>query len=270
MISSKAIIIALTALSVSLALITALLFVKNVELSSVRNFNDDQGDFIVQYVPVKNPDYQKYEVLFKQFQIVERNVEKWNKRFYLPVNITISVSECGVPNPHYDPINKKISMCYEAVRLLSNSLPTKSGSEDELTQDAYLTNYFILFHELGHSLVDVYQLPITGKEEDAVDQLAAILLIKSGDSGTKAVKAGSNFFKSQDSERYNRFELSDVHALDIQRFYNLVCLIYGSNTTDNSYLLDEDILPEDRAAGCEKEYERVINSWTVLLSPHMK
>lgn len=278
MTSNRIIIISLLSLSITLALTSALLVVKNIELSSqfsslkgqVTKLEKDQGDFIVQYVPVKNPDYKKYEVLFKQFHIVENNVEKWNNRFYLPVNITISVSECGASDPHYDPINKKIFMCYETVRLLSNSLPTKSRSENELTEDAYLTNYFILFHELGHSLVDVYQLPITGKEEDAVDQLAAIILINSSDNGIKAVKAASNFFKSHDPETYSRFELSDVHSLDIQRFYNLVCLIYGSNIQGNSYLLDEDILPEDRAAGCEKEYERVSTSWNILLSPHMK
>lgn len=34
----------------------------------------------------------------------------------------------------------------------------------------------MLFHELGHAFISLYDLPITGREEDAVDQFAAILL----------------------------------------------------------------------------------------------
>ena len=36
---------------------------------------------------------------------------------------------------------------------------------------------FILYHELGHALIDQLGLPVLGREEDAADNLASIMMI---------------------------------------------------------------------------------------------
>src|SRR4051812_6372549 len=36
---------------------------------------------------------------------------------------------------------------------------------------------FILYHELGHALIDLLGLPVLGHEEDAADNLASIMMI---------------------------------------------------------------------------------------------
>jgi Zn-dependent peptidase ImmA (M78 family) len=35
----------------------------------------------------------------------------------------------------------------------------------------------VFLHELGHALLDVLQIPILGREEDASDQLATYMLL---------------------------------------------------------------------------------------------
>jgi hypothetical protein len=42
----------------------------------------------------------------------------------------------------------------------------------------------------------------------------------------------------------------DEHALDRQRAYNVVCLVYGSDPTNVTDLADETKLPKDRRDSC--------------------
>ena len=63
-----------------------------------------------------------------------------------------------------------------------------------------------------------------------------------------------------------------MHSLDKQRFYNVICWVYGSNTKKYAELTKgkDPILPEGRAEGCEQEYERITKAWQTLLGPHLK
>jgi len=47
--------------------------------------------------------------------------------------------------------------------------------EKEIDAKVLQVGEFVFYHEMGHALVDAYQLPVLGKEEDAVDTLAAIV-----------------------------------------------------------------------------------------------
>ena len=45
----------------------------------------------------------------------------------------------------------------------------------------------IFFHELGHGLIDMLQLPVTGREEDVVDEFATMLLLYAREEGAEYV-----------------------------------------------------------------------------------
>jgi len=60
------------------------------------------------------------------------------------------------------------------------------------------------------------------------------------------------------------------HSLSEQRFYNILCLVYGSNPEKFNFLVEDGDLPEERAEICPSEYERKVNSWDTLLSPYWK
>ena len=87
---------------------------------------------------------------------------------------------------------------------------------------------FILMHEVGHALVDVLDLPITGREEDAVDQLAAMMLINTGDKGATAALNGVRAIQPGQNAIYDNSDFADEHSLGPQRLFNIACWIYGS------------------------------------------
>ena len=40
-------------------------------------------------------------------------------------------------------------------------------------------------HEMGHALIDLYDLPVLGKEEDAADSVATVFLTRAVGNGAE-------------------------------------------------------------------------------------
>jgi Putative metallopeptidase len=71
------------------------------------------------------------------------------------------------------------------------------------------------------------------KEEDAVDQLATLILIEGSEDGEKAVLDASiqylAEYQAQGKTPLTKEAFADEHSLNAQRFYNLLCRVYGHN-----------------------------------------
>nr|MBA4184350.1 hypothetical protein [Acidobacteriota bacterium] len=126
---------------------------------------------------------------------------------------------------------------------------------------------FAFLHEIGHALIDTYNLPITGNEEDAADRCSTFInLTELGEDGVNAVLATADAFAIESKGNApDKRNLADEHLLQEQRFYNSLCMIYGSNTEKYAYILNDNYLPKERAARCPSEYERTVDSWSDLL-----
>jgi hypothetical protein len=61
----------------------------------------------------------------------------------------------------------------------------------------------------------------------------------------------------------------DEHAFDGQRYYNILCLIYGSNTTKYAGFVESGNLPAARAGRCAEEYTKIRESFQTLIAPHL-
>ena len=183
----------------------------------------------------------------------------------------VVLGECETPNAFYDPTSRQIVMCYELIDEIALDLAEVAETEEELSLGIVHTLLFIFYHELGHALTDIHDLPITGREEDAVDQLSTIILIRVGEDGEEAVLDGASWFLLRaEKTDLDESAFADEHSLDAQRFYNLACLVYGNSPQTQSYIVEDGYLPEERAERCEAEYARISNSWDNLLSPYLK
>lgn len=125
---------------------------------------------------------------------------------------------------------------------------------------------FLLVHELAHLVLGEFQVPLLGPEEDAADYLAAAALIRGGQRDPAlAARNGGYLLAAADAQRmaWSRgTELGapvpywDTHALTIQRFYKIVCLLYGADPVTYADLPQRAGLPPARAAGCAAEFAR--------------
>src|SRR5690606_27845489 len=82
----------------------------------------------------------------------------------------------------YRPRETQVVLCYETLRTLYErglEQAALAGGGDGYALRYVLANVrFIVLHETGHALVHLLDLPVTGRQEDAVDQLAAILMLR--------------------------------------------------------------------------------------------
>jgi hypothetical protein len=233
----------------------------------------DAGDFVVRYEATENADYQELEGIFKETRLLEDTVHELNGVFALPSDVPVVLRECGEVNAFYDPETREISLCYELIEHFSEifmaDVQTDEEAEEAGTAVAGAT-MFTFFHEMGHALIDLYDLPVTGREEDAVDQLATMILLQGGDEGETAALDGANSFVSEEESELDDLTFWDEHSLDEQRFYNVVCWSYGNNPEGLQSLVDDETLPADRAERCPAEYARMSRSWDKLLDPYVK
>ena len=144
--------------------------------------------------------------------------------------------------------------------------------EDEATA-AFVANEVIatFYHELGHALIDVLQLPVLGKEEDAADHLSVILMndIWEEDAAAEILASDATAYALMAAQREAGGEepaYSDEHSLDLQRYYTVVCLFYGANPDARADLAQDLELPPERAERCPDEWESAAVSWDAVLA----
>ena len=98
---------------------------------------------------------------------------------------------------------------------------------------------FVLLHEVAHLIIGEFDVPVLGPEEEAADYLAAISLLRGVELNRELNnRAEAYLLAAEDallaawqegSESGAALPYWDNHALDIQRFYQVACLIYGSD-----------------------------------------
>ena len=245
----------------------------------------DVGDLKLQISAAKDAN-KKAEELIRASKVYEELVTELNDELALPGDITISFKEDD-DGPHYN--NREIVMNWDIVtehlEMFGSTKAAEDGkgdNEDAEAQAAALHDpaavkaalqsiEFIFYHELGHALIDAYDLPVLGKEEDAVDSLAAIIAIELKQDPDIAV-AGADAFKlwAGDRQGFDDAEFYDEHSLNEQRFFSTVCLLYGSDPKAHAGLLAEVGMDKDREDFCEQDYEQKSKSWETVLDPYLK
>jgi hypothetical protein len=151
--------------------------------------------------------------------------------------------------------------------ILSGAAATAAPSDDAIAyvEDNVLA---IFYHELGHALIDVLQLPVLGQEEDAADVLSVVLtdqLWEEEQAGAVATASALFYLALASETEPEDVVWWSVHGPDLQRHYNTICLFYGANPDLRQAYAEGFDLPADRAAGCPEEYDLAAGSWGVFL-----
>ncbi len=160
--------------------------------------------------------------------------------------------------------------------------PSMPAAAAELTEEQieegqkFVVNnaIFILFHEAGHMLVSEFNLPVLGREEDAVDALSSVLLLGAEDEElytTMQDSADGWFLLNEAKEDGPQDEdFMGTHGLDRQRAFAIVCMMTGANAEFFKEFADSLDFPEARRQECLFEYQRARDSWMSLLAANMK
>ncbi|HEY8560851.1 MAG TPA: DUF4344 domain-containing metallopeptidase [Pyrinomonadaceae bacterium] len=233
---------------------------------------EDRGDFIVEHAAVRNARFAELDEKIKKEKLLEKAADDLNKALILPADIYLRSRDCGEPNAEFDPKTQAITVCYELMEHFSNLFKSDGMKAEEADKKMFDAVRFAFLHEVGHALIHNYDLPIAANEEDAADRCSSYINIEElGDAGVDAVLAVSEAFRIESQQKStSKRDMADEHLLQEQRFYNSLCMIYGSNDEKYSYLVSDGHLPKERAARCPGEYQRTVDGWTNLLQPWRK
>jgi hypothetical protein len=203
-------------------------------------------------------------------QAVYRIVEELKKQIALPFEIQVLFKDCGGPDSYYDESSHEIVICYELFDAYDEVFFSKIRTRTARDEAVKGTVVSMFLHEVGHALIDGWNLPITGREEDAADQFSTLMLLNGMTGGDEmALDSARSFKLLAVLERGLEKDYSDRHSLDEQRFYNTICLVYGHRPERYEYLVRNGSIPMERAFECEEDYGRVNKSWQTLLASHL-
>ncbi|WP_238474413.1 DUF4344 domain-containing metallopeptidase [Pseudomonas cavernae] len=137
---------------------------------------------------------------------------------------------------------------------------------------------FSVMHEMGHMLIAELDLPVLGREEDAADQIGFMSLYLLY-AGLPANELDARLLDIIDFWRLEwqrpkpvaeQVPAWDSHPLDEQRYYNIACLVYGSNPDRLAWVPAVTGLPMGRALYCDQEFEQVRKAVAWIRDQHRR
>ncbi len=226
----------------------------------------------VEYVPPVDPAQHSIYQQSKQLRVLEY-VQDLLGAIRLPRPLTLRLTGCdGIANAWSD--GSSITVCYEYVAEFVNNAPQRETPAGISRQDAILGPLLDVFlHEAGHAVFQLLNIPLFGREEDAADQFSTYIMLQYDKDRARRLILGSAYqYRLDVKEPQVTLALkkfSDEHGTPAQRFYNVLCLAYGSDRTLFADLVKQKYLPEERAAGCEAEYSQVEFAFRTLIGPYV-
>jgi hypothetical protein len=188
--------------------------------------------------------------------------------FRLPTDVTVTLASCGRIDAFYSPVQQRLYLCDELLTYFAQVFAPPENSAGAV-RDATL---FTFFHVVGHALIQVLDLPVTGPDEEAADEIGAVFLVVGEAEDEQAVLAGSRvlFQRGRALDPAQTVPFWTLHAWTPQRYLRLHCLLYGSNPTRHATLLEDGGLSAALARECPETWQRQQQHWHTLLAPHLR
>ncbi len=148
-------------------------------------------------------------------------------------------------------------------------VPFLLAASPVLADDAFLEANIlgIFYHELGHAIIHIEDVPVFGQEEDAADVFSIFLIdaLYEPDVAESIAYDAALGFWAEAETRGDDIAWWDVHGPDEQRFFNTVCLFFGADPDRRDDFATDLDLPEERADYCPEEYDQANAAWGPVL-----
>lgn len=221
------------------------------------------GEIVVEYEPVK-ASLQPMQDTLEESGVLEEAATQVERVAQIPSDVLVQVKSCKVGATYY-PDDDTVAFCVqEWVEFEKEVIDYGESVGDEVMDTVLGAAEATLLHELGHAVIDLRDLPISGSEEDVADQFAVWQAVEGLDNPDLVLSFEYGFRIWDDF--YDQPD-DDQHAAHIQRSANLLCWLYGSDPEGWADLVDDEPLTQDRADWCGDEWDQIRRAWTAFLKP---
>jgi len=194
--------------------------------------------------------------------------------FRLPRELTVEVRGCnGREGAWY--AYDKAGFCYEYAELVQRHAP-KVATPGGVPRADSLVGAILdtLLHEAAHGLIDILDIPVLGREEDAADFFSIYLMLQFPPEDAKRLIEGVAFNMGSEgredlSKKVQPQLFAGAHAPNAQRHYNVLCLAWGGNPALFNNVPPAG-LPTWRAHNsCGDEWTLLKRAFDKLILPHV-
>jgi hypothetical protein len=220
------------------------------------------------YGQPSNPNYRPIYDRLKKLQVLEE-LKQFLVPLKLPRKLTVQVDQCGAATRPYKP-GGPATICYELVEQIER---VAAKTEPNL-REMVLVGTFVqaVFHEVALGVLDILQVPVWGRREDAADRLAGFIMLQFGEDVARQTVIGTGIFFEASGKTWTGSQFADVNSPEPQRYFNFLCMAYGGapKVFENLAKAEGDakpILPEDRAGRCADEYAQVRKAFNLRIMP---
>jgi len=237
---------------------------------------DQPNRIVIEYGKPVDADLQDLYEIMKIKGSLEK-IQKILSPLRLPEELTVKTAECGKVDAWYRRENSRptVTICYELVKHILGLLP-KETTAGITADDAKIGQVlWLTLHEVGHAMFDIFQVPIFGHEEDAADNFATYVMLQFVEARRLiggAAWAWSAYVREYRSNPVVQVRLATFasdHGQPQERFYNLLCLAFGSNRVLFADLVQEGYLPAARARNCQYDYKAMAQAFHKEITPHI-
>lgn len=248
----------------------ALLFLASAP-PPVRDGGNAAGRIAIDYMPTENSEHAALRTVLMEHRVLEQ-FRDYLSMIRLPRELKLVFDGCeGEADAWYEPTKHQVTLCYEYIEELRRKAPKQTTEDGVTPEDAVIGPVMeVVLHETAHAVFHMLSLPILGKEEDAADQFAAIMLLQMGqETARRTIAATAHmYWREAEESPADHSDFAGAHSPPIQRFYQLACIAYGWDQKLFGFVRETYLEPQ-RADECPDEAETLKASFWKLLGPHI-
>jgi hypothetical protein len=228
------------------------------------------GRLVYKLVPPRNPKYAPYVDGVVRSKTMIDAVHLFNATLTFPKDVPIVVKECGRVNAFYSPSTHDVSLCFEFIDALHGAYAARMSDKTAAEKMAITSKVMAFFalHETGHAFLGENGIGVLGGEEDVVDDMSGIFFVASKQPEVPLHATSALVALQPTSSKY-----AGEHSFSKQRYFNMLCLIYGSSPSKYPMLVGseaESKLPQDRAVRCTGEWADKTSALRDLVGPYVR
>ena len=230
------------------------------------DWGNSQVDVV--YTEPQDPQFRPIRDRLMRRQVLEQ-LRLFLSPLRLPRKLLVQIDQCNAERRPYQP-GGPVTICYEYIAKVDQIAP-RNQPAGGLPRETMITGAFIqaVLHEVAVATFDILEIPVWGRETDAADKLAGFIMVQFGKDVALKIMVGAAWFFDASERTWNELDYASEQSPEAQRFFNYLCIAFGSDPASFKFLIDQNLLPVRRAQRCTQEFYALRFAFAKTLLPHV-
>jgi hypothetical protein len=222
----------------------------------------------IAYAEPQDPQFRPIRERLMRRQVLEQ-LRLFLSPLRLPRKLLVQTGQCNAERRPYQP-GGPVTICYEYIAKVDRTAP-REPSPGGLPRETMIVGAFIqaVLHEVAIATFDILEIPVWGRETDAADKLAGFIMVQFGKDVALKIMIGAAWFFDASERQWNQSDFASEQSPEAQRFFNYLCIAFGSDPASFKFLISQNLLPVRRAQRCTNEFFALRLAFRKTILPHV-